>query len=109
MRYAPLVLSIIALSSMPGTAAATDPASEVIIAFGQQRFDPAMVEVRRGVRVTFHNLSTSEVLTIADAAGRFESWPLGEHGEWTHVFSEPGHYEFFVKEHPEVRGVAEIR
>ncbi len=108
-RAALVLIAIVALQPAPDLAQGNDPASEVIVTFSARRFDPARVEVRRGVRVTFHNLSSTEVLTIVSASGAFESWPLGRHGQWSHVFTEAGRHEFHVKEHPEVRGFAEVR
>lgn len=106
------ILFVLALGTLgPGVAAAqgADPAAEVMITFNTERFDPPNVELRRGVRLTFHNLSARESLTIVAADGSFESWPLGQHGQWSHTFGEKGRHEFLVKEHPEVRGTAEVR
>lgn len=85
-----------------------DPASEVIVTVSRHRFDPATVEVRRGVRVTFHCLATDETLTVVASDGSFESWALGDQGQWSHRFLEPGLHTFFVKEHPDVKGAARV-
>jgi plastocyanin len=84
-----------------------DPASEVIVTVSTARFDPAVVEVRRGVRVTFHSLSDLPGgLVVVAADGSFESWPLGMHGEWSHRFGDAGTLEYFVDQRPETRGRA---
>jgi len=104
-----LGLAILALAAPPAAAQTVDPAAEVIVTLSTQRFDPSTVELRRGVRLTFHNLAASETLTVVSADGSFESWPLGKHGQWSHTFAKAGRYEFFVGEHPEVRGIANVR
>lgn len=86
------------------------PGTEVIVAFSALRFEPAIVEVRRGTRVTFHNLHAGdEPYTIVAADGSFESWPLGPQGQWSHRFKTRGEHEYFLKEHPETRGKAVVR
>jgi plastocyanin len=87
-----------------------DPASEVIVTFNQTRFDPAVVEVRRGVRVVFHSLDAAPGgHAIVAADGSFESWPLGMHGQWSYRFKELGTHEFYVKGHPGTRGRAIVK
>ncbi len=91
-------------------AAQFDPTAEVIVTVSRTRFDPAVVETRRGVRVTFHNLASDPgLLTLVADDGSFESWPLGPRSQWTHIFEQAGRHTFHVKEHPEVRGAAEVR
>ena len=104
-----VILLALALLTGPVAAQSYDPSGEVIVTLGTQRFDPTTVDLRRGVRLTFHNLSLRETLTVVSADGGFESWPLGKHGQWSHTFQKAGRYEYFVKEHPDVRGVAEVR
>ena len=112
MRRHP-VLRFVALVFLAGAllgADFDDPASEVIVTFTRTRFDPAVVEVRRGVKVTFHSLDETpggHVIVAAD--GSFESWPLGMNSQWSHHFKERGTHEYYVKDHPETRGSAIVR
>jgi plastocyanin len=86
------------------------PGTEVIVGFNRSRFEPATVEVRRGTRVTFHNMDAgADTYSIAAADGSFESEPLGRDGEWTHRFLSDGEHEYFVKQHPETKGMAIVK
>lgn len=88
-------------------AQADPPGTEAVVAFTRTRFEPATVEVRRGARVTFHNMdSGGQRLTVAASDGSFETPPLGPGGEWTHRFEAAGEHAYFLKERPETRGRA---
>ncbi len=103
-RFLLLALVLAASTAADGS---RDPATQVIVTVSTTRFDPATVQLRRGVRLTFHNLAdVPGGLVIQAADGSFESWELGMHGEWSHRFTEPGTFEYFVKQHPETRGQA---
>jgi hypothetical protein len=73
MRNVVLVLTLCVCSSGFAGAQSFDPTTEAIVTLGRHRFGPAVVEVRRGIRVTFHNVDPSEVLTVVAADGSFES------------------------------------
>jgi hypothetical protein len=111
MRVAVPCLLVLLLGMVSGAASGEfDPTGEVVVTVTLSRFDPGVVETRRGLPVTFHNLAPGpELLTIVADDGSFESWPLGPRSQWTHVFEGAGRFPFHVKEHPEIRGVAEVR
>ena len=106
-RELPILLLVLLLAAGGLASSSNDPASEVIVTVSTTRFDPATVEIRRGVRLTFHNLSELPGgLVVVAADGSFESWELGHHGEWSHRFETRGEQEYFVKQRPETRGRA---
>ena len=89
---------------------AADPATEVIVSVSSSRFDPAKVEITRGMRVSFHRRDPSpDPYAIRAADGSFESWPLENYSQWSHRFTERGVFEYFLVEHPEVRGKIAVR
>lgn len=103
MRLPIAILAVLLL------AAASDdpPGTEVVVGFNRARFEPATVEVRRGTRVTFHNMDVDGgIYSIVATDGSFESRPLARDGEWTHRFLIAGEHGYFLKEHPETRGKA---
>lgn len=109
MRRAVLAGVAMLLVAAPATAQ-FDPTAEVIVAVHPSRFDPPVVEARRGIRVSFHNLDPVGRVTIVADDGSFESWELVPGGgHWSHVFREKGTFGFHVKERPEVRGRAQVR
>ena len=86
------------------------PGTEIVVAFSRLRFEPATIEIRRGARVTFHNMDTGDgAYTVVASDGEFESRPLATHGEWSYRFETRGEHEYFVKEHPETKGRAVVR
>lgn len=100
-----IMIAIVALLLL--AADADPPGTEVVVAFNRTRFEPATVEVRRGARVTFHNMEAGPATyTIVASDGSFESLPLGQTGEWSHRFLTNGEHEYFLKEHPQTRGKA---
>ncbi len=104
------LLPILLLALGMAGAAPYDPASEVIVTVSSSRVDPEVVEIRRGVRLTFHCLSDLPGgLVVVAADGSFESWSLGMNSQWSHHFAEIGTFEFFVKGHPETRGRVIVR
>jgi len=103
-------LALLVLTALLLGADSDPPGTEVVVAFNRDRFEPARVEVRRGARVTFHDMDAgAETLTVVAADGSFESRPLGRHGEWSYRFRDPGEHEYFLKESPETRGRALVR
>ena len=86
------------------------PGTEIVVAFNRLRFEPATIEVRRGARVTFHNMDTADdPYTVVASDGEFESRPLATHGEWSYRFKTRGEHEYFIKEQPETKGRAVVR
>jgi plastocyanin len=86
------------------------PGTEVVVALNRLRFEPAVVEVRLGARVTFHNMDAGDgTCTIVASDGSFESRPLAAHGEWSYRFRARGEHEYFIVEHPETKGRAVVR
>ncbi len=89
---------------------AADPATEVVVQVSSLRFDPAALEISRGMLVSFHRRDPSpDRYTIQAADGSFESWPLENYSQWSHRFTESGVFEFFLREHPKVRGKVTVR
>ena len=109
-RLAAATLAVLAIAVGVAHGEPSDPATEVIVTVGTQRFDPEVVELRRSVRLTFHCLAELPGGLVVVAADRsFETWPLGMYGEWSHRFTKAGTFEYFVKQHPETRGRAIVR
>ncbi len=101
------VLLLSLLAALLPAAASDPPGTEVVVAFTRTRFEPATIEVRRGARVTFHNMDAGpETLSVVAADGSFESRPLGRDGEWSHRFLQEGEHLFFLKERPDTKGRA---
>ena len=89
---------------------AADPATEIIVSVSSLRFDPAAVEISRGMRVSFHRRDPSgDAYRIQSADGSFESWPLENYTQWSHRFTESGVFEYLLREHLEVRGNITVR
>ena len=104
------VLLVTILAALLLAADSDPPGTEVVVAFTRARFEPATVEVRRGARVTFHNMDAgADMLSVVAADGSFESRPLGRNGEWSRRFLREGEHAFFLKEHPETKGRALVK
>ena len=72
--------------------------------------NPAVVEITRGMRVSFHRRDPSPApYTIRASDGSFESWPLENYSQSSHRFTKSGVFEYFLREHPEVRGTIKVR
>ena len=105
MAWRTACLGLLALCLLAG-----DPATEVIVQVSSYRFDPARIEVPRGTRVSFHRRDPApETYVIQAVDGSFESWPLENYTQWSYLFDRRGEFEFFLREHPKVRGRILVR
>lgn len=104
-RY-PAVSLIAGLLLLPAAALADKARVEV----GHGTFEPSAVTVKAGSKVTFKNVvQMPGGHTIAFEEIDAESGPLGNGEKWSHSFDEPGTYHFYVKEHPDNRGIVTVK
>jgi plastocyanin len=76
-------------------------ADEVMVHVGHNKLDPAVVKVKAGDTVVFHNLDQMPGgHTVVADDGDLSSPPLEKDGKWSHTFVMPGTYGFHIKEHP---------
>lgn len=62
-------------------------------------YEPATLTVPAGTRVRFVNRD-SDIHTVSQRGGGFESGLLFQGDTWTYVFNTPGTYEYFCLPHP---------
>jgi plastocyanin len=62
-------------------------------------YDPASLTVPAGTSVRFVNLD-SDIHTVSQKGGGFESGLMFNRDTWTFVFNTPGTYEYFCLPHP---------
>jgi plastocyanin len=68
-------------------------------------FQPAELTVSVGTRVTWVNRDdVPHTATDTARQRRFDSGTLDTDGRYTHVFSQPGTYEYFCAVHPHMTG-----
>lgn len=76
-------------------------ADEVMVHVGHNKIDPAVVNVKVGDTVVFHNLDQMPGgHTVVADDGALSSPPLDKDASWSHTFDKAGTYGFHIKEHP---------
>ncbi len=87
---------LLTLASSSLSAAAQDT---VQIEMVNNSYEPSTLTVPVGTRVRFVN-HDSEIHTVSQRGGGFESGLLFQGDSWTYVFNTPGTYEYFCLPHP---------
>ena len=86
-------------------------ASEVSVEIANQGIRPEHVVLQAGDSVEFSSVvqkSRAQTLVIVDEANELkEEHPFGG-GTWSYRFKEPGKFDYFLKEYPEIRGRAVV-
>lgn len=83
---------------------ADDPsAKEVVVDIGSRHFDPPVVDIQPGVKVTWFSGSYTPHGVRGDNFD-FHSPPLRLGKKFSRVFDEPGIYEYFCPVHTSNRG-----
>ncbi len=87
------------------TAAAGPAGAAVRVTIDQFAFGPRELTVPAGTRVTWVNRDdVPHTVTSAEKPRRFHSGTLDTDGEFTHLFTTPGTYEYFCAVHPKMTG-----
>jgi plastocyanin len=81
-----------------GAAAAAEQ-EPVEVRMQHNLYDPATLTVPAGTAVRFVNLD-SDIHTVSQRGGGFESGLMFNGDSWTYVFNTPGTYEYFCLPHP---------
>lgn len=84
-------------------------AGDVMVHVGHNKLDPAVVKVKAGDTVVFHNLDQMPGgHTVVADDGDLSSPPLEKGGQWSHTFVMPGSYGFHIKEHPSAKATVVV-
>ena len=84
-------------------AAPAEPGTQVTI--DNFRFSPAELTVTAGTKVTWVNRDDVPHTATSTARPRlFDSGTLDTDGQFTHVFTAPGTYDYFCAVHPHMTG-----
>ena len=108
-----LALAILLLAAAPLTvraARAPNTASgraHTVIIEGM-RFEPPLLVVRRGDRITWINKDPFPH-TVTATDGKFDSHPIAPEGSWTYVARKRGDYEYVCSLHIAMKGKIEVR
>jgi plastocyanin len=86
--------------------APASPAGEAArVTIDQFAYGPRELTVPAGSRVTWVNRDdVPHTVTSADQPRRFNSGTLDTDGQFTHLFTTPGTYEYFCAVHPKMTG-----
>ena len=107
-----LVLAAALLAGSPaglsaqGAGAAPGHAHKVIIE--DMRFNPQVLRVRRGDRITWVNRDPFPH-TVTATSGEFDSHPIAPDGSWTYVARKAGKYAYVCSLHVTMKGELEVR
>jgi plastocyanin len=88
------------------TTAPAGPAGEAVrVTIDQFAYSPRELTVPAGTRVTWVNRDdVPHTVTSAETPRRFNSGTLDTDGQFTHLFTTPGTYEYFCAVHPKMTG-----
>jgi plastocyanin len=87
-----------------------DKADRAKIEVSHGTFEPSAITVKAGKKVVFKNVvEMPGGHTIAFEEIDAESEALGNGEKWSHTFTEPGVYHFYVKEHPDNKGTVTVK
>jgi plastocyanin len=104
-----LLAAVAALALMPAAAPAQheghgmDPAGSGTISIAFAAFSPTSIDVLRGDRVTWDNVSVRQH-DVAAVDGSFNSGPLGSGATFARAFDSVGEVAYFCTIHPFMRG-----
>src|SRR5438128_367383 len=88
---------------MTAPASAESEAARVTI--DQFAYGPRELTVAAGTRVTWVNRDdVPHTVTSSEKPRRFSSGTLDTDGQYTHLFTTPGTYEYFCAVHPKMTG-----
>jgi plastocyanin len=87
----------------PGTPQPTEVTRQIVI--DNFTFDPPTLTVSVGTRVSWVNRDDVPHTATSTAKPKlFDSGALDSEGQFTHVFTAPGTYEYFCAVHPKMTG-----
>lgn len=72
------------------------------------RFDPQVVVVHRGDRITWINKDPFPH-TVTATGGKFDSHPIAPDGSWTYVARNAGKYDYLCTLHVTMKGTVVVR
>lgn len=101
------VLAACAAKKPAAVPSATGVQADVTVAVIDNKFEPAVVEVRPGQAVRWVFSGAMEHDVVAED-GSFVS-ELQASGEYVHVFEQAGEYPYDCSVHPEMTGVVTVR
>jgi plastocyanin len=101
------ILSLAFVAGTGVTAPAT-PGPRVTIRIKDFAFQPAVLVVHAGDRVTFVN-DDDEAHTVTADDKTFDSGGLDSAQTWQHVFAKPGTYHYFCELHPYMKATVIAR
>ena len=108
-----LLAALVVLALAPAVAAAQHgdhgaaPDAGAAVSIGFAAFDPPFVDVLRGERVTWDNVSVRQH-DVAAADGGFNSGPLRAGATFARSFDAPGEVAYFCTIHPFMRGTVSV-
>jgi len=88
----------------PATASATQPAGSTTVSIDNFRFDPEVVTVPVGTRITWINHDDVPHTVTANKKKEFGSGALDTDDQFSHVFSKAGEYAYYCAVHPHMTG-----
>ena len=100
-RQVATYIEVVEDASGGGPAKAVATAAGATVEVRHNKLTPAVVQLRAGQSVTFHNLDEMPGgHTVMASDGSFSSPPLAKDQSWSHSFDVPGIYPVRIKEHP---------
>ena len=107
-----LILAVALLSgSLAGLAAQRSspaPGHAHTVIIEDMRFNPQVLRVRRGDRITWINRDPFPH-TVTATDGKFDSHPIAPDGSWTYVARKSGEYDYVCSLHVTMKGKLEVR
>ena len=80
------------------------------VEIGHYEVNPAEVSVQKGETVTFINrVDMRGGHSVAADDGSFTSPQLDKNQSWSHSFEKAGNFVYHVREHPDTKGVIEVK
>jgi plastocyanin len=108
-----LVLAMAWMATGPLTGRAGEPAhaasghAHTVVIEGM-RFNPQLLIVRRGDRITWINKDPFPH-TVTATDGKFDSHPIAPEGSWTYLARKTGEYDYGCTLHVTMKGKIEVR
>lgn len=90
-------------------AAAPAAKAPVVVHIVNYMYDPAVVTVSAGDRVTFVNEDQQAHTVTASDGKSFESDPIDYQQSWTYTFSKAGTFEYYCEPHPYMKGTVIVK
>lgn len=93
-------------SAVQSTVAVANAPVVANVAMKNMKFDPPLLEVKKGDTVEWKN---ADITPHTATAGTFDSGPIASDASWRHIFTEAGNFPYACTFHPDMKAAVIVK